>query len=95
MRFLDWLAHHLTYPMLKRWMIIGVCACPDWLVLAIPVKLLPVALFSSATLFAQPLYELGAIECWFYVRGRMKYFIVLVDALFRIKRDVFCRCKAA
>jgi hypothetical protein len=23
MRFLDWLAHHLTYSMLKRWMIIG------------------------------------------------------------------------
>jgi len=23
MRFLDWLAHHLTYPMLKRWMMIG------------------------------------------------------------------------
>jgi hypothetical protein len=23
MRFLDWLANHLTYPMLKRWMMIG------------------------------------------------------------------------
>jgi hypothetical protein len=23
MRFLDWLANHHTYPMLKRWMIIG------------------------------------------------------------------------
>jgi hypothetical protein len=23
MRFLDWLAHHLTFSMLKRWMIIG------------------------------------------------------------------------
>ena len=23
MRILDWLANHLTYPMLKRWMMIG------------------------------------------------------------------------
>ena len=94
MRFLDWLANHLTYTMLKRWMIIGFALVLIGLFFDIPVKLVYlVAPVPRASLFAQPLHELGAIERWFYILGRMKYFVVLVDAFFRIKGEVFCRCQ--
>jgi len=57
MQFLDWLANHLTRTMLMDdyW----VCTCPNWSVFYIPLKLLLVALFSCASLFAQPFDKLG------------------------------------
>jgi hypothetical protein len=56
---------------------------PDEETLDLRLSLLPVALVSCALLFAQPLHVRRACERWFYIRGWMKHFVVLVDTLFR------------